>query len=139
EPAAVPEPGPHLRLRPGVIREIPHAARPVGPPGLFGPGTPAEAAGPLRGGLAPVGGPTARAPRFSAAVISHIHFDHTNHLRFLDAAIPVHLGIGTKIILDSWEITTRGMDLLAHDYRSEERRVGKEGRDAGAQCRRGAT
>src|SRR5436190_1498300 len=56
------------------------------------------------------------APRFSAAFISHIHFDHTNHLRFLDAAIPVHLGIGTKIILDSWEITTRGMDLLAHDY-----------------------
>jgi len=58
------------------------------------------------------------APRFSAAFISHIHFDHTNHLRFLDAAIPVHLGIGTKIILDSWEITTRGMDLLAHDYRT---------------------
>src|SRR6266480_2130721 len=42
------------------------------------------------------------APRFSAAFISHIHFDHTNHLRFLD----------------SWEITTRGMDLLAHDYRT---------------------
>src|SRR3989454_4763173 len=58
------------------------------------------------------------APRFSAAFISHIHFDHTNHLRFLDAAIPVHLGVGTKIILDSWEITTRGMDLLAHDYRT---------------------
>jgi len=57
-------------------------------------------------------------PRFSAAFISHIHFDHTNHLRFLDPAIPVHLGVGTKIILDSWEITTRGMDLLAHDYRT---------------------
>src|SRR5439155_1226547 len=57
-------------------------------------------------------------PRFSAAFISHIHFDHTNHLRFLDSAIPVHLGVGTKIILDSWEITTRGMDLLAHDYRT---------------------
>ena len=58
------------------------------------------------------------APRFSAAFISHIHFDHTNHLRFLDPAIPVHLGIGTKIILDSWETTTRGMDLHAHDYRT---------------------
>ena len=58
------------------------------------------------------------AARFSAAFISHIHYDHTNHLRFLDPAIPVHLGIGTKIILDSWEITTRGMDLQAHDYRT---------------------
>ena len=58
------------------------------------------------------------APRFSAAFISHIHFDHTNHLRFLDPAIPVHLGVGTKIILDSWEVTTRGMDLQAHDYRT---------------------
>jgi ribonuclease J len=57
-------------------------------------------------------------PRFSAVFISHIHFDHTNHLRFLDPGIPVHLGVGTKIILDSWEITTRGMDLLAHDYRT---------------------
>ena len=57
-------------------------------------------------------------PRFSAAFISHIHFDHTNHLKFLDPAIPVHLGVGTKIILDSWEITTRSMDLLSHDYRT---------------------
>jgi ribonuclease J len=57
-------------------------------------------------------------PRFSAAFISHIHYDHTNHLRFLDPAIPVHLGIGTKIILDSWEITTRGVDFEAHDYRT---------------------
>ena len=58
------------------------------------------------------------APRFSAVFISHIHFDHTNHLRFLDPAIPVHLGVGTKIILDSWEITTRSMDLQSHDYRT---------------------
>ena len=57
-------------------------------------------------------------PRFSAAFISHIHYDHTNHLKFLDPAIPVHLGIGTKIILDSWEITTRGVDFEAHDYRT---------------------
>lgn len=57
-------------------------------------------------------------PRFSGIFISHIHFDHTNHLRFIEPGIPVHLGIGTKIILDSWEITTRGMDLEAHDYRT---------------------
>ncbi len=56
-------------------------------------------------------------PRFSAAFISHIHFDHTNHLRFLDPAIPVHMGEGTKIMLESWEETGR-FKLDEHDYRT---------------------
>ncbi|TLZ70129.1 MAG: MBL fold metallo-hydrolase [Methanobacteriota archaeon] len=56
-------------------------------------------------------------PRFSGVFISHIHFDHTNHLQFLDPSIPVHLGAGTKIILDSWQTTATQMDLGDHDYR----------------------
>ncbi len=56
-------------------------------------------------------------PRFSAAFVSHIHFDHTNHLKFLDPAIPVHMGEGTKIMLESWEETGR-FDLEEHDYRT---------------------
>ena len=56
-------------------------------------------------------------PRFSGVFISHIHFDHTNHLQFLDPAIPVHLGAGTKIILDSWQTTASQMNLGEHDYR----------------------
>ncbi len=56
-------------------------------------------------------------PRFSAVFISHIHFDHTNHLRFLDPAIPVHMGEGTKIMLESWEETGR-FKLEEHDYRT---------------------
>src|SRR5437773_10234277 len=50
--------------------------------------------------------------------MSPTHSDQPHRLRCLDGAIPVHRGVGTKIILGSWEITTRGMDLLAHDYRT---------------------
>ena len=57
------------------------------------------------------------APRYSAVFVSHIHFDHTNHLRFLDPAIPVHMGEGTKIMLESWEETGR-FNLQEHDYRT---------------------
>src|SRR3990170_2669368 len=56
-------------------------------------------------------------PRFSSVFVSHIHFDHTNHLRYLDRRIPVHLGEGTKIMLSSWEETGR-MSLEEHDYRA---------------------
>jgi len=55
-------------------------------------------------------------PEFSAVCVSHIHMDHTNHLRYVDRAIPVYLGAGTKTILDSWETTAR-MDFEDHDYR----------------------
>ncbi|TLZ61615.1 MAG: MBL fold metallo-hydrolase [Methanobacteriota archaeon] len=55
--------------------------------------------------------------RFSAVFISHIHFDHTNHLKFLDPKIPVHMGEGTKIMLESWEETGR-FNLEEHDYRT---------------------
>lgn len=54
--------------------------------------------------------------RFSGVFVSHIHFDHTNHLKFLDPEIPVHMGEGTRIMLASWEETGR-MDLEEHDYR----------------------
>jgi len=55
-------------------------------------------------------------PQFSGVFVSHIHFDHTNHLKFLDPEIPVHMGEGTRIMLASWEETGR-MDLKEHDYR----------------------
>jgi len=56
-------------------------------------------------------------PRFSGVFVSHIHYDHTNHLQFLDPTIPVHLGAGTKIILDSWETTSAQANLGERDYR----------------------
>ena len=58
------------------------------------------------------------ASRFSGIAISHIHFDHINHLRFVDPEIPVFLGEGTRIMLESWmETSARSMDLGAHDWR----------------------
>src|SRR3990172_3568683 len=45
-----------------------------------------------------------RPPEFSGIAISHIHFDHVNQLQFADPDIPVFLGEGTQIMLDSWMI-----------------------------------
>ncbi len=56
-------------------------------------------------------------PKFDGIFLSHIHFDHTEHLRFVHEDIPVHLGEGTKIIKDSWE-KTAGNRFGDHDYRT---------------------
>jgi ribonuclease J len=60
-----------------------------------------------------------REPDFSGVFISHVHYDHTNHIRFLDGSIPLHMGQGTAIILESWMTTARSptMRLGSHDYR----------------------
>ena len=58
------------------------------------------------------------APQFSGVAITHIHFDHINHLRFVDPTIPVFLGEGTRIMLDSWMTTSgRSMDLGGHAWK----------------------
>ncbi len=45
-------------------------------------------------------------PKFDAAFLSHAHFDHVNHVQFLDPEIPVHLGEGTKLFLEAMEKTS---------------------------------
>jgi ribonuclease J len=45
-------------------------------------------------------------PEFSAVFVSHAHFDHVNHLQFLDSAIPVFMGVGTKLFMESNEETS---------------------------------
>ena len=57
-------------------------------------------------------------PRFSGIAVSHIHFDHVNHLRFIDPTIPVFLGEGTRIMLESWMTTSRNADLGDHDWKA---------------------
>jgi len=59
-----------------------------------------------------------RKPFFDGIFISHIHFDHSEHLVFVHPEIPVHLGEGTKMILHSWEKTTSQKNLGEHDYRT---------------------
>ncbi len=59
-------------------------------------------------------------PAFSAIFITHVHYDHTQHLRFVDPNIPVHLGEGARTILDSLDTTARqnSLRLGAHPYRT---------------------
>jgi len=45
-------------------------------------------------------------PRFDAVFLSHAHFDHVNHIEFLDPEIPVYLGVGTKLFLEAMEKTS---------------------------------
>ena len=58
------------------------------------------------------------APRFQAVFLSHIHFDHSSHVHLIDPQIPVYLGEGTKVILDSWEETSRGSLFGERDFRT---------------------
>lgn len=57
-------------------------------------------------------------PDFDAVFLSHIHFDHSWHIQFIDPVIPVYLGDGTKIILDAWEETSTGVNFGDREYRT---------------------
>jgi ribonuclease J len=59
-----------------------------------------------------------RKPAFDGIFLSHIHFDHTEHLPFVHPKIPVYLGEGTNIIKESWENTTTTKDFGEHEYRT---------------------
>ncbi|HML03880.1 MAG TPA: MBL fold metallo-hydrolase [Candidatus Bathyarchaeia archaeon] len=45
-------------------------------------------------------------PQINALFLSHAHFDHINHIQFVDPAIPVYLGAGTKLFMESMEETS---------------------------------
>jgi ribonuclease J len=55
-------------------------------------------------------------PRFDAVFLSHAHFDHVNHIQFLDPEIPVCLGEGTKLFLEAMEKTSSFCDYGEHQY-----------------------
>ena len=63
-------------------------------------------------------------PRFNAVFLSHAHFDHVNHIQFLDPKIPVHLGAGTKLFLEAMEKTSSLCNYGKHMY--ETFRTGKK-------------
>ena len=44
-------------------------------------------------------------PEINCVFLSHAHFDHMQHINFLDPQIPVCLGVGTKLFLESMEET----------------------------------
>ncbi len=55
-------------------------------------------------------------PEISAVFLSHGHFDHVAHICFVDSKIPVHLGVGTKLFLESMEETSTTCDYKDHNY-----------------------
>ncbi len=57
-------------------------------------------------------------PEISAVFLSHGHFDHVAHICFVDPEIPVYLGVGTKLFLESMEETSSFCDYKDHAYRT---------------------
>ncbi len=57
-------------------------------------------------------------PEVSAVFLSHGHFDHVAHICFIDPKIPMYLGAGTKMFMESMEETSSFCDYKEHDYRT---------------------
>jgi ribonuclease J len=55
-------------------------------------------------------------PEIDAIFLSHAHFDHINHIQFVDPSIPVYLGEGTKLFLEAMEKTTTFCNYRKHNY-----------------------
>jgi ribonuclease J len=53
-------------------------------------------------------------PEIDAVFLSHAHFDHVAHIQFLDPEIPVYLGFGTKLFMESMEETSSFCDYGEH-------------------------
>jgi ribonuclease J len=53
-------------------------------------------------------------PEVDAVFLSHAHFDHVAHIRFLDPEIPVYMGAGTKLFMESMEETSGFCDYGEH-------------------------
>jgi ribonuclease J len=57
-------------------------------------------------------------PKIDAMFVSHAHFDHINHLKFLDPEIPVYTGYGTKLFMECMEETGFACDYGTHTFNS---------------------
>jgi len=53
-------------------------------------------------------------PEIDAVFLSHAHFDHITHIQFLDPEIPIYLGVGTKLFMESMETTSSFCDYGEH-------------------------
>ncbi len=53
-------------------------------------------------------------PEIDAVFLSHAHFDHITHIQFLDPKIPIYLGVGTKLFMESMEETSNFCDYGEH-------------------------
>jgi ribonuclease J len=58
-----------------------------------------------------------RAPEVHAVFVSHAHADHASYLKLIDPEIPVHVGAGTRKLLEAIETSTPSVDYGEHDWR----------------------
>jgi len=57
-------------------------------------------------------------PQIDAVFLSHAHFDHIEHIKFLDPTIPVYLGVGTKLFIEAQEETSGFCNYCEHNYKT---------------------
>ncbi len=56
-------------------------------------------------------------PEFQGVFVTHAHFDHVNHLCFVDPCIPVYTGKGTKLFMEAMEQTSPFTRYGDHPYK----------------------
>ena len=56
-------------------------------------------------------------PQVDAVFLSHAHFDHVAHIQFLDPKIPIYVGVGTKLLMESMEETSSFCKYGEHECR----------------------
>ncbi|UCH02185.1 MAG: MBL fold metallo-hydrolase [Candidatus Bathyarchaeota archaeon] len=57
-------------------------------------------------------------PEVDAVFLSHAHFDHIEHIKFLDPEIPIYVGEGTKLFMNAAEKTSTFCNYRKHPYRT---------------------
>ena len=57
-------------------------------------------------------------PEYDAVFLSHAHFDHVNHISFLDPTIPIYLGAGTRLFMEAMEKTSSFCNYGEHMYQT---------------------
>ena len=57
-------------------------------------------------------------PVIDAIFLSHAHFDHMDHIRFVDEAIPIYCGEATTKFIESMEETSPQANYGSHPYRT---------------------
>jgi ribonuclease J len=58
-----------------------------------------------------------RPPEIHGIFVSHAHADHAGYLKLVDPEIPVHVGAGTRRLLEAIETSTPSMKYGDHDWR----------------------
>ena len=56
-------------------------------------------------------------PQVDGVFLSHAHFDHVAHIQFLDPRIPIYVGVGTKLLMESMEETSSFCKYGEHECR----------------------